>query len=452
MKKLSEDQQREDLRQRIIGLGEQSLKKSYYPELQKQIRELERINNELKNEIQERKKSEELRQKLEFQLRQTQKMEAIGSLAGGIAHDFNNILSAVIGYAELAKIHTEKCQPSDNCPAFNDLNGILQSANRAKELVRQILSFSRQQGGTFIPVSVESIIRETSKMLRAMIPTTITIEQNFRTLDSTVLADPTQLHQVIMNIGTNAYQAMRETGGSLSFILSDTAIENNDVVFANLHLTPGPYIILRITDTGKGMDKGTQDKIFNPYFSTKREEGGTGLGLSVTHSIIAQHNGQISVYSEPGKGTTFSIYLPKLQPKTTAITLPAMPADTQKGHERLLIVDDEKTLLDITQRILENLGYTVTAVNSPEKALTLFQHSPELFDLLITDMNMPEMNGATLIKKIRNIRADIPVILCTGFSELMNAESTKALGSASHLMKPVTQKELHTAIQSLLGS
>jgi signal transduction histidine kinase/CheY-like chemotaxis protein len=451
MKKLSDNQQREELRQRIIGLGENSLKKSYYPELQKQIRELERINNELITEIQERKKSEELRQKLEFQLRQTQKMEAIGSLAGGIAHDFNNILSAVIGYTELAKIHTQQCLKPGNCPASNDLNGILQSANRARELVRQILSFSRQQGGNFVPVSVEHLTRETSKMLRAMIPTTISIEEDFRTRDSTVLADPTQLHQVIMNIGTNAYQAMRENGGSLTFTLSDTTIEKNDVVFASLALTPGPYIILRITDTGKGIDEKTKDKIFNPYFSTKGEEG-TGLGLSVTHSIISQHNGQISVYSEPDQGTTFSIYLPKLQQKAAAGTRSPMASESSKGHERLLIVDDENTLLEIMQRILENLGYTVTAANSSQKALTLFQQSPELFDMLITDMNMPEMNGATLIKKIRDIRPDIPVILCTGFSELMSAESTKALGSASHIMKPVTQKEIHTTIRNLLDN
>lgn len=452
MKKLSDDQQREELRQRIIGLGEQSLKKSYYPELQKQIRELERINNELNNEIQERKKSEELRQKLEFQLRQTQKMEAIGSLAGGIAHDFNNILSAVIGYAELAKIHTQNCQAPDKCPADNDLNGILKSANRAKELVRQILSFSRQQSKDFVPVSIESLIRETSTMLRAMIPTTISIEQYFQTRDSTVLADPTQLHQVIMNIGTNAYQSMRETGGSLTFTLSDSDIENNDVVFANLDLTPGPHIILRIADTGRGMDKKTQDKIFNPYFSTKREEGGTGLGLSISHNIISQHNGQIAVYSEPGEGTTFTLYLPKFQPTLTATAKPLMASNVSKGHERLLIVDDEQTLLEIMQRILENLGYCVTATNSPQKALAMFQQSPALFDMLITDMNMPKMNGAALIDNIREIRPNIPVILCTGFSELVTAESTKALGSASHLMKPVTQKEIHKAIRNLLDN
>lgn len=452
MKKPFDEQQREQLRQRIIGLGERSLKKSYYLELQKQIRELEKANNELQHEIQERKKSEELRNKLEFQLRQAQRMEAIGSLAGGIAHDFNNILSAIIGYTELAEIHIQQSQNSIACQAAKDLAGVLRSADRAKQLIRQILSFSRQQAGKFVPVALEGLIRETTKMLRALIPTTIVIEYDFRAHDTMVLADPTQIQQVIMNLGTNAYHAMQANGGTLLFALSETIIGDDDPVFADLKLASGPYLILRISDTGCGIDQTTLNKIFDPYFTTKTEEGGNGLGLSVVHGIVSYHRGHISVSSEPGQGTTFRIYLPKLQ-QLQGVKKPSQQTGAMKrGHEQLLVVDDESALLEVMQRILEDLGYTVHTAATPCEALQHFTGAPDKFDLLITDMHMPEMNGAELIGKIRNIRQDIPVILCTGFSETMTEKRIRALGSARHIMKPVTQRELNETIRSLLDN
>ncbi len=455
MKKPSDEQQREEMLQRIIGLGERSLKKSYYPELRKRIQELEKTNLELQHEIQERLKAEELKDKLELQLRQSQKMEAIGTLAGGIAHDFNNILSAIIGYTELAKIHIDQCESRSICHAGKDLEAVLRSADRAKQLVHRILSFSRQRGGYMVPVSLEELLRDTVKMLRALIPTTISIESEIHAANAMIMGDATQIHQILMNLGTNAFQAMREKGGRLVFELSETDIHHTDPLAADLQLSPGRYLVLQVSDSGYGMDRDTLDKIYDPYFSTRSGEGGTGLGLSVVHGIVSFHRGHISVYSEPDKGTTFRIYLPQLAP-TVQHEVSQQPAaamqgeQRQRGQERLLVVDDESELREMLQRILENLGYTVTVANSPQEALERFADAPEKFDLLLTDMNMPGMDGADLIGKVRALRRDLPVILCTGFSEKMNAKSIRTLGRARHLLKPVTQKDLHRAIRSLM--
>jgi len=448
MKKPSEEVHREEMLQRIIGLGERSLKKSYYPELQKRIRELEKTNLDLQHEIQERLKAEARQDKLEFQLRQSQKMEAIGTLAGGIAHDFNNILSAIIGYTELAKIHIELCGNSSGCQAFHDLEGVLRGADRAKQLIQQILSFSRQRGRDTTAVNLEELLRETTKMLRALIPTTIAIETAIHTTTPLIMADATQIHQVIMNLGTNGYQAMQDQGGLLQFDLSETHLQQDDPMVTDLQLAPGPYLVLRISDTGCGMSPETLARIFDPYFSTKIGKGGTGLGLAVVHGIISLHKGHISVYSEPGQGTTFRLYLPKLE-ETNGTSAQEIPNVMQRGAERLLIVDDEAPLREVLQRILENIGYRVTAAVTPIEALARFTAAPDDFDLLITDMNMPEMDGAELIRNIRALRPNLPIILCTGFSETMNEKATRALGRARYLLKPVTQKELHEAIRSL---
>jgi len=450
MKKLSDDLQQEEMLQRIIGLGERSLKKSYYPELKKRIGELEQTNLELQREIQERRKAEKQKNKLEFQLRQAQKMEAIGTLAGGIAHDFNNILSAVVGYTELAKIHIAQCSNQDNCQALGDLDGVLRSADRAKQLVHQILSFSRQREGEKAPVNLEELLIDAVKMLRALIPTTIAIETHVHTANTMIMADATQIHQIIMNLGTNAYHAMRESGGQLHFELLETTFSPYDPIVTNLQLTAGPYLELRVSDTGCGMDRETQGKIFDPYFSTKSTEGGTGLGLSVAHGIVTFHQGHISVYSEPDKGTTFRIYLPQLAEPQEKTSRKSPAAPVRRGHERLLIVDDERALREVLQRILENLGYAVTVAATPMEALEYVKENPDNFDLLITDMNMPVMNGAELIARMRALRHDLPIILCTGFSETMNRKSTRALGQARYVMKPVTQKKIHEAIRSLM--
>lgn len=451
MKKPSDERQREEMLQRIIGLGERSLKKSYYPELQRQIRELEKANAELQREIQGRKEAEEQRNKLEFQLRQSQKMEAIGTLAGGIAHDFNNILSAIIGFSELARIQAESCIESKKCLEIKYFDGVLRSADRAKQLVQQLLSFSRKQSGELEAVNLEELLTDTAKMLRAIIPTTISIETRIKTTKSTILADQTQIHQIIMNLGTNSYHAMQETGGRLSFELSETEIRSDDPLVTDLQLTAGPYLVLQVSDTGCGMDRETLTKIFNPYFSTKSEKGGTGLGLSVVHGIVAFHKGHISVYSEPGQGTTFRVYLPEMALVEKAKQTEQPEVILQQGHEHLLIVDDESALREVMQQTLELLGYTVTVAKTPLEALARFTAAPDSFNMLITDMNMPEMKGTDLIEKIRSLRQDLPVILCTGFSEAVNAQSTRALGHAQYIMKPVTQMELHKAIRSLFG-
>ena len=450
MKKLSDEQQREQLRQRIIGLGERSLKKSYYPELQKRIRELEQSNEALAREIHERRKTEELKEKLERQLRQSQKMEAIGTLAGGIAHDFNNILSAIIGYSELGEIHLNGDPVEAKDKVRQDLNGILRSAQRAKELVARLLSFSSQQSSEHVPVNLASVVDETCGMLRALIPTTIALEHHFRIARPMVLADATQLHQVIMNLCTNAYHAMRDRGGTITLEIDRNIVEKDDIILMGMVLPIGQYIVLRITDTGCGMSKSLIERIFDPYFTTKTTQGGTGLGLSVVHGIVNQHSGHITVYSERDVGTSFHIYLPELVEHGASVRSRTASPKIGGGTERLLVVDDELDLLTTMEGTLRHLGYNVTTAGSPHSALDQFMHSPQEFDLLVTDMNMPEMSGARLIEKLRAIRPDLPVILCTGFSESMDAERTAQLGASRYLMKPATQRQLNEAIRSLL--
>jgi signal transduction histidine kinase/ActR/RegA family two-component response regulator len=438
------------MRQSIIGLGEKSLKKSYYPELQKRISQLEKANEALLDEIRERTRIEKRQQEMERELRQIQKMQAIGTLAGGIAHDFNNILSAIVGYAELARMQTSSIHYPPGTTVTNHLNGILKSAGRAKDLVRRILSFSSHHEGDLQPVDLSSLLVDTISMLRAMIPTTITIDHKFDITESIILANATQLQQVFMNLGTNAYHAMRRNGGQLTFRLQETYIHPSDIQFARLNLLPGKYLKVNVKDTGCGMDRKTADRVFDPYFTTKKDEGGTGLGLAVVHGIVTGHQGHISVSSQVMKGTTFHLYFPKIQ---ESIELSEKDSDTDQqkgGSEKILVVDDEKDLAEVVRLILENLGYQVTATTSAIEAAKIFTASPHNFDLVITDMNMPEMNGADLIKKIRDVRDDIPLIVCTGFSELINEKLIKELGRARLLMKPVIIDNLNLAIRELM--
>ena len=447
MKRRSEEESvRDKLRESIIGLGERSIRKSYYPELQQRIAELERANADLLVEIAERERAEQVRDQLEIQLRQSQKMEAIGALAGGIAHDFNNILSAIIGYSELAQISVHSSCPESNCHVLMDLQGVLQASARAKNLVKQILTFSRQQTGDRKPIEIGSVIREGLKMLRSLIPQSIEMHENLRFAEAVVLADPTQMHQIIMNLGTNAYHAMRETGGILGVELDQVFLSRDNPQVENLHLAPGAYAVLRVSDSGTGMERAVLERIFDPYYTTKDKDNGTGMGLAVVHGIVKSHGGYIAVTSEPGHGSTFQVFLPLVVRQGSAESDGTME-EIRGGSEHLLLVDDEKAILDIEERMLNGLGYRVTAVSKPQQALEIFSHDPNGFDLVMTDMTMPTMNGAQLIQEILAIRPDIPVILCTGFSELMNEEKAKEIGVSQYIMKPVSRLDVALAVQ-----
>ncbi|MBI5558758.1 MAG: DUF3365 domain-containing protein [Deltaproteobacteria bacterium] len=390
------------------------------------------------------KQTEEEKAKIENQLRQVQKMEAIGTLAGGIAHDFNNILSAVMGYTEMAHDET----PAQS-PVRDYLHEVLKAGDRAKGLVQQILAFSRHAEQEYRPLHLHLIIKEAVKLLRATIPATIAMKQNINPDCGPVLADPTQAHQIIMNLCTNAYHAMRETGGILGVSLAPVEIGPDDPKVNGFVLSPGPYVELTVSDTGCGMDKKTIERMFDPYFTTKGKGEGTGLGLAVVHGIVKSFGGYVSVDSEPGKGSTFRIYLPQVAGRAAA-EAPVAPLPCLRGTERILFVDDEETIISVAEAMLSGLGYQVTALPSALEALKTFQHKAGDFDLVITDMTMPHMTGVALTRRLRTIRPDIPVILCTGFSELVNEEKSRSFGIDEYLSKPLLKKDLSAAIRRVL--
>jgi len=381
---------------------------------------------------------------LEAQLRQAQKMESIGTLAGGIAHDFNNILVPILGYAELA---LDRVTPTD--PVVGDLKQITLAANRAKELVKQILAFSRQAEHELWPLEPHLVIKEALKLLRSSLPTTIEIRQKIAVDCGAIFGDPTQLHQIIMNLCTNAYHAMRDTGGVLGVSLSKIDIRDEDRKVVSLQLEPGPYVKLEVSDTGHGMDRQTMARIFEPYFTTKPQGEGTGMGLSVVHGIIKSYHGHISVYSEPGVGTTFRIYLPRVKEKVERKE-DALNGPLPSGGERILLVDDEQTITTMLQMILEKCGYRVSSVNHSPEALALFLKDPTGFDLVITDMTMPVLTGFDLARQVLALRPDMPMILCTGFSELINKEKAAEIGIREFLMKPINSRGLAHCVRKVL--
>ncbi len=387
------------------------------------------------------KHAEEEKLKLESQLRQAQKMEAIGTLAGGIAHDFNNILSIIFGYNELAK------EEQDPANRRNHLEEIEKAAKRAKELVAQILAFSRKAEQQMQPLQVSLIIKEALKMLRSSIPATIEIRQNIAS-NGMVLADPTQIHQIIMNLCTNAYHAMRETGGTLAVSLDQVTIGPEEYGYAGL--APGNYLKLAVSDTGCGIEPKIFEKIFEPYFTTKKIGEGTGMGLAVVHGIVKSHHGHITVYSEPGKGTSFHVYLPLTAEEAAALPEKTEPKELRGKGERILLVDDEEQIGTVLSSLLSKNGYQVTTFADGLQALAEFQHKPEHFDLVITDMTMPSINGAELAQKIMALRPEIPVILCTGQSELINREKAFAMGIRDYLTKPLLTEPLLVAVKKAL--
>ncbi len=395
-------------------------------------------------DISERKAAAAEKEKLNAQLQQSQKMEAIGTLAGGISHDFNNILTAMIGYAELAQMKS-----SEQGDIFRYSGEVINAGQRAKELVRQILTFSRQSDHERRPMEIQLIVKEVLKLLRASIPSTIEIRENIDTQSGTVMADSTQIHQVLMNLCTNAYQSMREIGGLLTITLHPVDIQRNDVKTAGFEVTPGPYMKIQVSDTGCGMTPAVMERIFEPYFTTKGKREGTGMGLALAHGIIKNHDGHIVVFSEPGKGSTFQVYLPRIISELNR-TVRKEDDPLPGGKERILVVDDEVTILEMEQQMLETLGYQVTASSNCVEAFRLFVGRPDDFDLIITDMTMPEMTGAELARKVLIIRPKIPIILCTGFSELIDEKKAKAIGIREYIMKPIVIREIAIVVRNLL--
>jgi PAS domain S-box-containing protein len=380
---------------------------------------------------------------MEQQLHQAQKMEAIGILAGGIAHDFNNILFPIVGYTQMLIEDV----PEDS-PLRNSLDEIYAGTMRAKNLVQQILTFSRQENGELKPMKIQPIIKEALKLIRSSIPTTIEIKQNIKTDCRAIVADSTQIHQILMNLTTNAYHAMEKSGGKLKVSLGEVELGKFDLIYADMK--PGTYACLTVSDTGVGMDRNVTTKIFNPFFTTKEKGKGTGMGLSVVHGIVKKAGGYIHVYSEPGKGTEFHVYLPviknsaeKYQTQTKKII--------QGGTEQILLVDDENAILTMEKQMLERLGYHVTTrVNSIE-ALECFRASSDKFDLVITDMAMPGMSGDKLSAELIKIRPDIPILLCTGFSETLSEEDAAYIGIKGFLMKPILMKDLSQKIYEMIN-
>gem|GEM_PF-844089 len=394
-------------------------------------------------DITEGKVAEEEQLRLAEQLQQAQKMESIGTLAGGIAHDFNNILTAIIGYAELVKQRLTR-----DSEIWVYQQQVVRAGLRAKDLVQQILAFSRQAPQEYKPLKIHIFVKEALKLLRSTIPTTIEIKQSINPGCGTVMADPTQIHQIMMNLCTNAYQAMRETGGVLAIGLHEVEVRADDYL-AGLHLAPGRYVMLDVSDTGPGIRPEIKNRIFEPYFTTKDKGEGTGMGLAVVHGIVQSHHGHISVYSEPGKGTTFHVYLPcvAVEPNMAETEIDGAVA---RGHERILLVDDEEEITLVSREMLEELGYTVTALTGSIEAWQTFQRDPQQFDLVITDMTMPNMTGAELATKILRIRPGMPIVLCTGFSAQISEEKAKSLGIRAYITKPVLRNDFALVVRRTL--
>jgi PAS domain S-box-containing protein len=382
---------------------------------------------------------------LEDQLRQAQKMEAIGTLAGGIAHDFNNILGIIMGYMELAKR-----DPPENEKTGQYIKDALNACRRAKDLIRQILSFSRANDKTErLLLDIRPAVEEVVKFFKASLPSTIEIRQNISSRECGVWAHPTQIHQVLTNLCANAAQAMGETGGILEVSLINVDFDPLTVP-PHPDTKPGPYVKLSVADTGRGMDSATLERIFDPYFTTKEAGKGTGLGLAVVHGIVKSHDGVITASSEVGKGTVFHVYLPRIDREPATLEEPEPPIP--RGTERILLVDDEEQLVNVWQKALESLGYRVTTKTSCLEALELFRVHPGYFDLVITDYTMPHMNGIDLARQMMRIQPSIPVILCSGLKEGIVGDRTRGAGLRALLMKPLELPETAEIIRKVLDN
>ena len=380
--------------------------------------------------------------RVQEQLQQAQKMEAIGTLAGGIAHDFNNILSGMIGFTELAIIDV-KDRPS----TVKMLERVLEAGSRATELVKQILSFSRSQKTEVKPISPLSIVKEVLKLMRASLPSTIEITQSLES-DSYILADATKIHQVLMNLCTNAASAMKQDGGTLSVGLQDVFLEESDLTH-HPDLLPGEYLKISVEDTGQGMTRDIREKAFDPFFTTKELGEGTGMGLATVHGIVTEIDGFISLYSEPGQGTAIHLFFP-LVPDPIEIKNHIQDKVCPGGTEKILFVDDEQLQIEVARDVLTHHGYQVDTFSDSIAALENFSSNPGAYDLVITDMTMPKMTGDKLSHRIHLIRPDMPVVMCSGFSEIIDEQKAEALGIAAFLYKPVVMADLLETVRKML--
>jgi len=408
-------------------------------EASKRKDELERINLALEKA----KHAEKEKLKLETQLQQVQKMESIGTLAGGIAHDFNNMLGIIVGNTELAMFDVPEWNP-----ARQNLEEIRIASMRARDVVKQILAFSRQSPKEMKPVRISPIIKESLKLLRSSIPTTVQIHHNISTESDTIRGDPTQINQVFINLCTNAAHAIGDKAGILEVRLENIELDE-DFTIHHHDLSPGKFMRLTVSDTGKGIEPTILKRIFDPYFTTKKIGEGSGMGLSVVHGIVKSHGGVILVSSEPGKGTTFHVLFPSIKDETHPEV--ELLAKIPRGHERILFVDDEKAMVDAIHPMIERLGYKVTSRTSSIEGLEVFRANPDRFDLVITDFTMPNMTGLELAKELLKIQPDMPIILCTGYSEHINEKKAKESGISAFHMKPVVLSEIANTIRKILG-
>lgn len=403
----------------------------------------------LENELAHTKKIEQQlkeKEQLISQLGHAQRLEAMGTLAGGIAHDFNNILGGILGYAQLLQFELK-----NNQTGISYTNQIVSGCNRAKNLVLQILDFSRQRE-TISPPGLANpveIVQKTINLLRASIPSSIKIHSEIAQDVGYILADPSQIHQAVMNLCTNARQAIENSMGQITIQVKKVCLDTkNHIRNPNLNIGFGDFIIISVQDTGKGIELDTLEKIFNPYFTTKDRGDGTGLGLSVVHGIVTRLNGTITTDTCPGKGTTFALYLPTHKEKEKKITKKNSPLI--KGEASVLFVDDEPMLVELGKRMLEKLGYNVMATDSPLEALEYIQKEPDRFDIVITDLTMPDMHGTQLAAKIKLINHLIPIVLATGFTNLIQTQKANPSGIDAILPKPITMDSLSQTIHLLL--
>ncbi|MFH1019937.1 MAG: cache domain-containing protein [Pseudomonadota bacterium] len=385
-----------------------------------------------------------IRKGLEERLRQAQKMEAIGTLAGGIAHDFNNILAAILGYAEMAK----RRLPEEAGKARDDIQEVLRAGLRARDLVKQILAFSRKGGEERLPLSPKPIVKEALKFLRASIPASIEIREDIDPDCGAILANPTNIHQIVVNLCTNAFHAMETTGGVLTVVMKNVELDKGELAGED-DLLPGQYVLFSVRDTGPGIVPEILSRIFDPYFTTKGVGKGSGMGLAMVHGIVKSYGGMVQVESVVGSGTVFRVYLPRIGKGMDAAES-AQEWTLPSGQERILYVDDETSIAEMGKAMLAGMGYRVTARTSPLEALEEFQCQPGDFDLLITDQTMPKMSGVQLVQEVRKIRPGLPVILCTGYSAAIGEDSAAEIGIRHFIMKPLTMRVLAETVRKAL--